>query len=546
MRTGKKTAEYLCGEAFDDVITRVGIAFSHDLELIPSEQRKFDAAGQQELHDKLEKIVESLAIQKYDWLYALRVQMKTLLVMMDNCVMDDLSLLIWPSIKAFIHRIYDIACVQKRVLSKEENEEIRQFLDGWATLSNDIVHLESQLMQNPKLQAPRVRVPAALLAFYMAFVDKLNCTFREIDVENVAWQYYPLIAHEIGPRPNTLCVLDSSPEQKPTDRMDCPLLVSLPISMMYYPAETTSVLCHELLHYVGEGSRLREERYKRILATCAGIILNKWFMDGRCKGSILLTDMKYAVRTLQKQLDDRLRFRVKVPILYIQDMKFALPEALEEVYCDWNLQAQLLTHCVDPETLHSQFPDYIRTFTPIKRAADIQEMQRRLDELLLIYRECYADVAAILSLGLDAETYLKNIFAREVESKYKIDEASRNLKVLATRAAAVICAVWPESNCQWRQRTAWKDLVECLTKQMHDTVDLWVEMDNGEECLQTVGEYIPLTRYLSNCVEKLRGLIDTERAGELKKLYCLISEQDVPLSEFRCVITEYHRNIDYS
>lgn len=545
---GEKTADYLCGDAFDDIITRSGVAFSTNVKLIPPERRTFDAAGQDELLEKFKRIENSLSPEQYNWLYALQVQMKTLLIMMNNCVMDDLSLLIWPSIKAFIRRLYDIVCVQKRSLSRENDKEIRQFLDGWATLSNDIVHLESQLMQNPKLQAPRVRVPAALLAFYMAFVDKLNHTLLEIDVESrpesITRQYHPLIAHEIGPRPNTLCVLDSSREQDPANRMDCPLLVSLPISLMYCPAEMTAVLCHELMHYAGESCRMREERYKRVLATCAGIILNKWLLDGRCAGSLLLSDMLYAVQKLQKQLDERLRCRCVVPILYIQDMKFTLPEVLEEVYCDWHLQAQLLTHCADPESLHSQFPNYVRAFTPAKRGADIQEMQKRLDELLLIYRECYADVAAVIFLEMDEKLYLKNIYEREVENTHKSGEAGRNLQMLATRAAAVIFTVWPESDCQWGKDSDWKAFVATFTRQMRDMVDLWVEQDGKEECLQTVGEYVPLTLYLSKCVERLRELSKTNQAQELKKLYLLISDQDVSLAGFRRVITNYHRSID--
>lgn len=561
----KKKYTYSCNNAFDDVVTRVGIQFETYSEKVKSPDsvlcaKKLDEHGQRDLVKKLSDISAALCQEDYDWTHALSVQVKTLLTMMNNCIMDDLSLLIWPSVRAFICRLHYIVCKEKRCLEKEQIEDIEIFLNGWATLSNDIVHLESQLMQNPKLQAPRVYVPAALMAFYMAFLNKLNKLLLDMDkqakeTEDISFiptrQYYPLIAHDIGLRPNTLCILDPSKDKNWEYVDDCSLLVSLPISLMYRPAEVTAILCHEHLHYAGEFSRLREKRFGCILNTCAGLILNRWRLDDRDSNALPLYDVKLAKDFIMKIIKERITVIRPNAYQYIHLMNQFLPEVLTSIYLDWQLQSQVITRFCNNDNLQVRFLDYAERYTPITRNADTVIIRKRLDEMLLLYRECYADVAAIMLLGLDEGTYLSSMYHREIEIKNKnkpVAHLGRPLHALAVQAAIVFNVIWPNSNFFTTQErtSSWDELVEQYLDQIQINQDLWWMVSEKEEkwdLLYANYEYIPLMGYLETCVNAIKDQLSTDKVDELNKLYSLISKQDIDLDEFRKVIDQYHREI---
>lgn len=169
--------------------------------------------------------------------------------MMGNCITDDLSILIWPSVKALIDRLSYLFAQSSKIGRKQESE-ISEFLNCWDILENDVSRMEGELSQKPELLSSRYYIPATLLAFYMSLLHKYNEFLLAANGET-GQSYIPLITYNVEPRASTHCILDPSTDDpnKEVYQKVTPLLVSLPVSMLYSPLETVIVLCHEMSHY---------------------------------------------------------------------------------------------------------------------------------------------------------------------------------------------------------------------------------------------------------------------------------------------------------
>lgn len=555
---------YTCCDAFDDIVTRIGINFGQISDnakpvkdvLVEKEKGK---AIQKTLITQIDEIAEVVREKEYDWYLPLLAQMKTLLTMMNNCVMDDLSLLIWPSVQAFIQRLYYILVKKQQTLSSEQLKDITAFLDGWATLSNDIVHLESQLVQNPRLQYPRVFVPASLLAFYMAFTYELNDLLIVIDKQSKIMipdvRYSPLIAHSVDLRANTLCILDPGTDKEYKD--DCPLLVSIPVSLMYSPDKVVSILCHECLHYAGEATRLREKRFESILYSCANIIISSWKLDGR-GGSLVFEDFKREEERLEVIIKKKIDMLKKdnpsyVDLTsYIHLMREKLPDVLSEIFLDWQQQSQFISYTKNQQ---DKMLEYVGKFKPGIWCKEYVSIKELIDELLLLYKECYADIVTIRLLDLDVKGYLTNLYEREIRLCGKSENNVRKLHVLAAQAALVINSVMPRSVDDFPENVSepFKTWYESV-KQYRDLFQtgredlIWSGKDeNGNEVHFSFPcyEYWPLIDYLEECrkeIEKylFRDAAVRKKVTDLGKLYRIVSQPDIDFDEFRQKIDQYH------
>ena len=291
-------------DAFSDIITRIGSPFVENPDAKKLEKNVHDEHGQTDILEHFTNIqnniqeeiarrleaapkesIPHISKDSFDWLLAQAAQIRMLLTLINNCVLDDLSLLIWPGAKAFLEILDHVIKEKQGNLSLEQIGDIERFLQGWSTLTNDILHLESQLVQNPKLQSPRVYIPASLLLYYMALLDQFGEMLLAMNAPEEKSlpqkHFYPLIAHNIGLRPSTLNVLDPCLWNDEEYAGPRPLLVSIPVSLMYNPEEVVAVLCHEYAHDAAEACRSRDTRYRCIVHAAAGLLWHLWNLDGR-------------------------------------------------------------------------------------------------------------------------------------------------------------------------------------------------------------------------------------------------------------------------
>lgn len=561
-------------DAFDDIITRIGIQYG---EAYSNTRDPKDKHYSGQVGNRLRDSLVPLLQRKARWIGPLATQANILLTMMYDCVLDDLSILIWPSVEALIDRLRYL-CTPENKISPNQERQIESFLNCWDILANDITRLESQLTQSPQLQSSRYYIPATLMIFYMALLDQYTDLLLELDKKEtqklelekkedqkryVPLRYVPLITYGLEPRTSTVCILDpcmSGVSGGDAYNKDVPLLVSLPTTLMYKPYLVSGILCHELAHYTGDTSRMREKRLDRVLTSAAGMIAHAWKLDGEYPLRPGSSDR--IITEIEKELRERYKNQLQIVGLnsgdYIYQIQSALPPAFKAVYFSRDLQTSLLSRYLDSNVMYLDFITYAKSFTPSEQNHDIQVLEKQLEDLLRLYRECYADLVAALCLGLNREQYL--LFMFWAENQYLSDRSpdEKHISELHYQAAMVLTALnsveyspysdWPEPS---EEEKKWLDKlgkhVDYFCDAIKDTHKGHILTDEPEPKLFALqSQYIPMIRYLQRCAEVISGpLMEPEvkqLRNKIKEMLMTVSgEPDFP--ELQKIIAQYRTDL---
>ncbi|MCF2617940.1 hypothetical protein JQM68_12165 [Oscillibacter valericigenes] len=550
-------------DAFDDVISRIGIPYGAIFESarLPEKNIPPDCllAIQNNLRQKLAKVTKTFGQEP--WAAALSAQTNTLITMMENCVMDDLSILIWPSVSALMERLNSVSTI-----TLDQASDIRSFLDKWDILKSDITRLEGQLVQSPELYASRYYTPATLMVFYMALLNAYNELLLSVNQDKHRQDFIPLITYDVEPRANTLCILDSacgsggSPAEIEYEGRT-PLLVSLPVSLMFRPFDVSNILCHEMSHYTGDSTRLREKRFHSILHACAAMIAKAWCLDGQIKYRLRGNSSEDILEKIIIKLKDCYHEICKENHFYLNQAKIFLPQALSQVFLDQNFQSTLVAKYLSTEVLRKSFIEYTQKFSPYMRYEILKDLKADLETLLLLYQECYADLAAILCLGLTEQEYFLSMFywewkyigARKQSNEHK-------LQLLSFQAALVLDVV---SACKLVSKSSfnraasqemleafqqWREQVRYYQDEMAKKGDVqFLNSDNKLIAIQ--GEYLSLKSYLTQCAQKLtEGLKNQDTAkkqAEIRKMLSAVAAGP-DFKEVHKIIADYRSSLFYS
>lgn len=413
-------------------------------------------------------------------------------------------------------------------------------------------------MQNPELQSSRYYTPAGLMVFYMALLYQYNALLGDISQDTNRKFFTPLITYDITHRTHTLCILDDRVQSSGSEEYQgkIPLLVSLPPTPMYRPFDVVVILSHEMSHYTGDKTRQRDLRLEKIVKACAGTIAEAWVLDGReayqlhgdCTMDILseITDaLWHAYAKWNKDTKNGSN-------LFIYQIRRTMPIAMREVYFNRELQSRLAATYLENENIRQSFISYAKEFTPEAQDKKIRELTNHLHDSLILYRECYADLVAILCLGLGEDDYLECMFFREYMLFQKHpDKDQVKLEQLYYQAALVLDAVnYIRSNYKdqaiiYRERQAeYSDFLkagkphvahyrDCIEQE----TDVWTT-PNKKERLALHSECICLKDYLHSCAKKIsKRLHDPLLEGKRKDIQALLKiVADEP--NFRKLYTE--------
>lgn len=556
--TGPDNERVTMYDAFEDIITRVGSqygpSYSEALSLKPRKLPPTLERTQKTLISKARKFME----KQTRWGPVLNAQANTLSAMMGSCVTDDLSMLIWPSARALMSRLSYLFETEQPIGQKQETQ-ISQFLDGWNILENDVSRIEGQLSQNPELLSSRYYIPATLLAFYMALLHECNMLLLEINRDGDQG-YVPLITYNTNPRAQTRCILDPSADEQAKDvyKGDTPLLVSLPVTMMFQPLEAAIVLCHELSHYSGTATRQRQQRYKHILSSCAGRIAQAWMLDGRPEYQLVQGGHNEILRELVHRLDRLYSERYPFNKDYYMDQLIeALPNIITQIFYDQRFQSGLMQRYFGAEMMQRYVLEYSKEFNSRKQYRTLIQIRGRINNLLLLYRECYADLMAILALDLKTDDYLLYMFYREAQyiKGIAIDNEAEQLRELQIQAALVLSATGQKplaslepaqtssaDHIEWL--TEWKRGIGYYQRGFETRKDIF-DVDRSDNVVMLPAEYLPLITYLTNCrkaiVEELKKEEIKSRQKNLLKILDAVKD-GFDLEQVHAAITKY-RNI---
>lgn len=539
-----------CYDAFGDIITRIGGRYgdTYVSSLPPGPRESID--GLKNAQTAIKDAVNLLPHKDTRWFDILASQTDSLITMMGNCITDDLSILIWPSVRALIDRLTYLLGHDSSI-ERDQEAEIGKFLDSWDILENDIVRLEGQLSQKPELLSSRYYIPATLLAFYMSLLHEYNEFLLKVN-QDENQGYIPLITYNVEPRARTLCVLDPSMDKLPDLYTEAtPLLVSMPVSMLYCPMETVIVLCHELSHYIGASTRLRKERFKLVLTSVAHLISIHWELDGRQTYPLNENGLKKIQKALFKKLNEHYPQHAQY---YIADLREHLKEAILKTFYDRNLQSNLLQHNLEHTELTLQYMlIYAKSFNEYRQSENLWAISKRTEKLLTLYRECYADLVAVMALELSSEEYLVNMFYREakyIEEMFpsEVEVRRRGLQIQAALVLQALGRVlitppstpvsFPKDQSAWLKD--WKKKVRYYQQAFQTNRDICQEPKN--QIIMYACEYLNLSRYLAECRHALEtGLRQPEVKEKQKKLIRMVDmvKDNFDLTRIQREIMEY-------
>ncbi len=256
--------------------------------------------------------------------------------------------------------------------------------------------------------------------------------------------YVPLITFNIDPRASTLCILDPSSDSKSDYKEDTPLYVSLPVSMMYQPLETVVVLSHEMSHYTGTSTRQRKRRYDYILESFAARIVMEWKLNN-IQYTLKDNTGRGIIDAVKTRLNELYReYYGNNTDYYIDQLRRVFPkEIITKVFFDQKLQTQLLHQYIVPSVVPHYVLKYSKDITYEKLHKHLDTLNSQAKNLLLLYRECYADLMAIRSLALTPDEYLKHMFYPEslYIQKYNSNDMDNRLRELQLQTALVLYAI---------------------------------------------------------------------------------------------------------
>lgn len=510
-------------DAFGDIITRLGVSYDKTYGLAPAPGPKESIPALKRTQESLKNAVGDLPDKQTRWFPILAAQIDSLITMMGNCITDDLSILIWPSVQALIDRLSYLSKGNYRIGRKQE-AEIGEFLNCWDILENDVSRMEGELSQKPELLSSRYYIPASLLAFYMALLHKYNEFLLAANGEKDQ-SYIPLITYNVEPRASTHCILDPSTD-RPNEvyRKVTPLLVSLPVSMLYSPLETVIILCHEMSHYTGTFTRRRKRRFKRILSSCAELIATEWKLDGRSDYPLIREGYVGIPETLRQKLEALYPEDPKDTQYYIADLNAHLYQIIVHVFYDEGLQSSLLQDYLEAKTKPKSILKYAKSFDASTRNQSLHVIRKHVRNLLILYKECYADLVAVMALGLSAEEYLLNVFHREAQYIKEVfsDETAERLWEIQIQAALVLHTLeknfaqdsqtlsCTEEQRQWLEE--WKGEINRYRNAFSIKRD--IRYRSGDDTAMHFGEYFNLLCYLKDCKEALEEGFQKEEVRE--------------------------------
>lgn len=403
-------------KSFNDVITRVGLKNhkpnSSRKPLLSHPTRNTTLAIDNALAEWLtKKITESNRPSGATYIHSLQKLVSTLETMKENCVMDDLSDLVYPGVEAFISRL-------KYLKERDEwgdgyTEELQEFLEHWTSVANSIIHLESQLAQHPELMPVRYYIPAMVLQFEQSIVELCVEAIQQVDKKANA--FAPIIFPRAQKGTTTKAIFD--PKYDRNFNGKSPLCIVIPIHQLYSPWEVAHILCHEVAHYCGWEIRFRETRFNCLVQSVADYLINLWEMllDIPEESS---ADVNFP--SCRDYIMDCILSNY--PVIdgaakeFLNAARDGLSEATALVIKNADVQSQFLSYFLRVLSPAEQIRLISRS--PLDSIAEgvtvLEYINNHLEQCLIpLYRECFADIMMICLLNCSFEDYYVCVYEQE-------------------------------------------------------------------------------------------------------------------------------------
>ena len=405
---------------FRDIITRLGAMWEvtpPPLEIACFErtETKLEQCCKTVLKKIQDKALTNQSIKDKEWLRPLVSLTNALAHMSRSTTLDAPVILVLPALDAFWDNI---------LVAPEKSSDETMYLRFAELCIHTMEHLmreEGQLSHRPEMRPLTYDMPVFVLEYATAFLLTLSKKLTAADGSAAEQIRFLLV-----PSADT----DVSTEEPFVANGNIPglLQTTVPFSLLYKPQHLLPALCHEMAHYVGENVRKRDERYWYFLNSTA-IELIKYFFDkvedksSRLK-EFLICDIDQSIRKwIKDNTPDGEIDVVKLPLL---DIVTLIKITVEDLIYGTDAYVKLIRRYVLSEYRGTQLYSL-----PQETLEDrIQPFINRLGDLLVSYREAYADICMLYLLKISPLDYLEVAVHRwEVLNTGMLLRAYASLKV---------------------------------------------------------------------------------------------------------------------
>lgn len=523
--------------AFTDIITRIGVPYITPKD---SRRKKLDKQPFLEKLPYAKKLPSIFEGRMERWLYPVSRLVGTLRSMYESSVLDALAQLLIPGVNAFLARI---AYIQKNDLwNNTYEQDVADFLDRWAAIANDISHLESQIVQHPELTPARYYIPAMMLQFERAlladcveiteFLDKLAADPNSTANSRT---FAPILLPTSEDSVYTLCPLDPEFDTRYTDVS--PLCIFLPIHRIYQPWDLAHMLCHEIQHYSGDALRYRDLRLECISKSAAAFLVRLLTLYLLQPGSYRPDHIKQE-NFFQEKIADLITAQLNtLPTPpYLKGIRETLPHIMFDIAQKQENQVELQDIVCKGKSVSEQMENihWMCQLNVMEAGVVLLDLfEHHTQYLCGLYKECYADVAMILTLNCSFGDYFRCIFGQEQQKYLEPPRDFMDAQMMerhTDRLAMVILTMtdrragwfleadfslpWvmvaQEKVAHWRSVQEQKDTIKYAWKRYYLENQI-----SGFELLAEEAQQ--LEKYLSHCADHLELYLDKAEC-DVKKL----------------------------
>lgn len=508
-------------QAFDDMTTRIGVSADEATKDLCADEPPIDvspyvdsakAAAQGNGGTDVKRLQKTfLKLQRelldavpdgegLDWMRSLQEIVNALVNVSDNCVLDQLCYILLDGLRGLLCKLKN---ADKSYLEKNSSH-FYKFVSGVAYLKEHIIRMESQLVHHPETRPMIFYIPATVMEIDLAFISMCADYFQLKDPQKNNF-YFVLVP--------CLCKTISIHNLFYQCGPDHLLYVEMPLSCCYKPRFVACALAHEIAHFSGESTRMRTERSVALFYSCAFMLAQ-------------LLDVSHSRTAIIKLMDALIEDYKKTAktAKYMSELESKLAEACRNVIRDRELVRRLHTSAssdlCDSESQFSWLSQKQAEYNTILELGSVQTVVDNMKEVGMLSQECYADIAMIHLLGINAQTYYDLIWQNYL-MKDKYDGKDTQKALIIERVSLVFLVLF--SDCDPKEiedaisdhdaKGLFDDIVCHFTEFKNGTFDLIkvcktvrIEIQDNKSPFHPYQVLRALYLYLSECFSEMEQL----------------------------------------
>lgn len=417
------------------------------------------------------------------------------------------------------------------------------------------MHSERQFVQSPSFNAVFYDIPPKLMSYYTALIHSIIDIAGTSD-KNEKYIYSfvlrPSFRRDLGILPYSLEV------DPPTDRL---LSVYVNEKVLYRPANFIQIMCHEVAHYVDNGTnKKRDVRKNYWLRSILYSLLVGYITDVLGKSEPKDKMLLFCIKELQELIFEKLEIS-KQKEIYSDNFKKLLLDSISIIREDEELSAVLVKFFINSDLSQDsgilagfdinatlrKFKTYlvfIEKYMFYEGEEFIGNLRDRIlqeySDLKYFFTEAYADLQMIKILELTLVEYLSSFIINEKEHgnlrEYRIDAYYR----------IFVIVYYMHKKSNWNIVEAYKQTEENEVKElmkylMGDMDYINVEIDNDEKELPEFSE--ELKAEIIKCKDNLylHNYWVANMLAYLDKV-CKASEEHYESQEVKVKLEELRKN----